>query len=179
VHLTENSSHTLIVKGGKKLSIHLNKSDHQHLLEVVTKLQEYHSISSHHASGKAVIGVYRALLHALDVFQINDGIESYLRPMLAGGYQNEADLKQLIEERIANTKPDEERSADFPLRCLLDVMKRGLLTSYQAEHSMLEKVKDKITGHPTRKEMLDHEEKLLEPIAHNLADIVDEYIRAQ
>ena len=99
--------------------------------------------------------------------------------MLADGHQNEADLKRLIEERIANTTHSEERSADYPLRCLLDVMKSGSLAPYQAERSMLNKIIDKITGHPTRKEMIDHEEKLLEPVARNLTDIVVEYIRAQ
>jgi hypothetical protein len=165
------------------LSIHLNNYEHNHLLEVVTRLQEFYSLPhSPNVSAKAVIGIYKALLHALKVFIVDEGGKQYMRPMLNVGNSAEDDVVKLIETRIATLKEDEETeeySADWALRCLLVVMRDAPLTPYGTERSIVNKIVDKAKGKPTSYERKEYEETLLEPIGRNLTEVVIAYISAQ
>lgn len=166
------------------MAVHLNSYEHQHLLTVVTELQHFYSLpSSPGAPGAAVAGVYRALRSALRAYSVPDGTLKYIDGKMPDSVcRSGLDVEEQIEQGIREAEGVAEVdrfSVDLRLRCLLVVMRDGELAPYRPDRSFLRKTFDRLRGRPTRRQIREHEERLLEPVARHLTGIVLAYNRAR
>lgn len=162
--------------------IHLNSYTREHLFNVVEKLQWFFALSSSpFVSADAVIGIHRAVLHALSVFDVDAGTRSYIDQMVNKGY-GEGSVEDHINRRIAHIQSEQNPRgypADWPLRCLLGILRAMPLAPYGPDRSLLRRIYDYYMGVPTRWQLNRHEEALLEPVGVNLTEVVLAYYGAQ
>lgn len=162
--------------------VHLNSYTRLHLLSVVEKLQWFFALySSPFVSADAVIGIHKAVLHALSVFDVDADTRDYIDEMVNKGY-GAGTLEDHIERRIAHIQAERNPRgypADWPLRGLLVILRDMPLTPYGPDRSLPRRVYDYYMGVPTRWQLDRHEEALLKPVGVNLTEIVLAYYGAQ
>lgn len=164
-------------------ALHLNDYTREHLLNVVTVLQEFYSLPrSPFAPAGAVVGIHRAVLHALTVFNVSDGARDYIATMQRQGRSEKAPVEELIKWRIREIEAEqawEGYPADWALRGLLVILRDEQLLPYRSGHSLFMKALEYFRGVPQQYQLRDHEEALLTPVGRNLTEIFLAYTRAR
>lgn len=163
--------------------MHLNRYTQQHLLSVVTELQEFYALArSPFVPSSAIVGVHKAVLHALSVFKVDDGIRHYIATMQVQNGTSKSTLEEDIRQRIAAINSEQLREgypADWALRGLLVILRDAQLSPYKPERSIGQKIIDRLRGVPNQYQLHQHEEALLEPVGCNLAEIVVAYMQTR
>jgi hypothetical protein len=164
------------------MALHVNNYTHEHLLDVVEKLQHFWSLpnSSPPIAGKAMVGIYRALAAALKVYEADKEQINYIKLKMHDSAPKDASLEEQIEHGIKEVAATEEvprSSVDNRLRCLFMLMRHGKLKPYNADRTLVGKAIEKLKGEPTPYQQKQYEEHLLEPVGRNLEEIVIIYNR--
>jgi hypothetical protein len=164
-------------------AMHLSSSRHEHLLNVVTELQSFYGVSSSPSvPAEALVGVHRAVLHALTVFKVDADKRAYITTMQQHGHDEKLPVEELIRRRIAQIEAERSREgyrADWALRGLLAILRDTPLAPYKPDRWLVTKAVDYLRGAPTPEQLAAHEVSLLEPIAAHLPEIVVAYTRAR
>jgi hypothetical protein len=158
--------------------VNLNKFTREHLLNTVEVLQKFFNVPYlRPALKRSVIEIYRAFNELIKVINTDDETADYLKLKSGVSELNETAILTEIENvKCEMGYSSEDRwSADYPLRCLLVGLRDGKISYPDEGRSFLEKVIG--IGKMSNHEKLAYEEKLLEPVARHLEEIVIFYNR--
>ena len=161
------------------MDIHINTYTRSHLTKTVEDLRSRLVAAGDAAypPASSIINIYDALIETLKICRLEAGYRRYIETMLSPDFRIDSSLEDLIRRQQAKIRDDRQTrySVDFPLRSLYAALKHGEPVYPPDTRSRFEKLLG--LNKPSPRELFEREERLFEPVALKLREIVEHYYR--